>query len=336
MNARERLYARLRGEPADKVPNLNIVMLFAARYADIPYGKFCSDYRYLVEAQVKTAVDFGLDIMSTMSDPYRETFDYGADVVFQEDYLPLNRTPLVTDVSELGKIRRWDPLASVRMLDRIKAVGLFRSEVGNEYPVLGWIEGPWAEFTDLSTVSDAMLMAYDEPEAVQEAMDLIAQQAIDCAIAQVRAGADVIGMGDAAASLMSPAFYDEFLFGLHQKIIEAVHREGAITKLHICGDINGILPRMVDTGSDIVDIDYPVDFNRAISLSEGKCSICGHFNPTSVLLQGSVRDVESWVEYSLKNGNGRNLISAGCEVPKMTPCENLMAVDNYLKRQPAK
>lgn len=335
MNARERLYARLRGEQTDKVPNLNIVMLFAARYANIPYGKFCSDYRYLVEAQTRTAVDFGIDILSAMSDPYRETYDYGADVVFQEDYLPLSRTPLVEDVSDLSKIKRWDPLESVRMLDRIKAIELFRSEMGDEYPVLGWIEGPWAEFTDLSTVSDGMLLAYDEPEAVREAMELITQQAIDCAVAQVRAGADVIGMGDAAASLMSPAFYDEFLFDLHQKIIEAIHREGAITKLHICGDINGILPRMVDTGSDIVDIDYPVDFTKAISLSEGKCSICGHFNPTSVLLQGSVQDVEEWVEYSLKNGNGRNLISAGCEVPKMTPYENLMAVDNYLKKKPS-
>lgn len=333
MNARERLYARLKGEPVDKVPNLNIVMLFAARYAGIPYGKYCSDYRYLVEAQTKTTLDFGLDILSTMSDAYREVFDYGADVIFQADDLPLCKTPLVTDVDDLAKIKRWDPLTSVRMLDRIRAVELFRQEMGKEYPILGWIEGPWAEFTDLTTVSEGMMMTYDDPDAVKETMNLIADQAIDCAIAQVRAGADVIGMGDAAASLMSPDFYEEFLFPLHQRIFKAIHAEGAITKLHICGDINGILPMMVNTGSDIIDIDYPVDFDQAIALSKDKCSICGNFNPTEVLLQGSVTDVEQWVDYSLKHGDGRNLISAGCEVPKMTPYENLHAVDEFLKRE---
>ena len=77
MNSKERIYARLAGQPVDRIPNLNIVMLFAAQHAGIPYKKFCTDYRYLVEAQTRTAEDFGLDILSTMSDSYREVSDFG-------------------------------------------------------------------------------------------------------------------------------------------------------------------------------------------------------------------------------------------------------------------
>lgn len=38
MPHKDRLFARLEGKPVDRVPNLNIVMLFAAKYAGVPYS----------------------------------------------------------------------------------------------------------------------------------------------------------------------------------------------------------------------------------------------------------------------------------------------------------
>ncbi len=330
MTPRERLYARLKGNEVDKIPNLNIVMLFAAKYAGVKYGEFCRDYRKLVFAQMKTAEDFGLDILSVMSDPNREVADYGAEVTFVEDDLPVCREILVKEVEELSKIKKWDPLKSERMLDRIKAVQLFRELKGMEYPILGWVEGPFAEFTDLTGVSDGMLMLFDEPEAVEEAMEIIASQALDCAKAQIDAGADIIGMGDAAVSLVSREIFQEFIFPLEQKIVQGIHEYGGLVKLHICGNTNHILELMIETGADIIDIDYLTDYKTAIHMAAGKCSICGNFDPTSVLLQGNRGDVIEAVKSCIDQGDRTSLVSAGCEVPKMTPVENLKAVESVL------
>jgi len=331
MTPKERLFARLAGKPVDKVPNLTIVMLFAAKYAGVPYGQFCSDYRTLLEAQTKTAKDFGIDILSTMSDPYRECYDYGAEIRYQVDDLPVCEKPLLLEASDYRKLKAWDPLQSTRMLDRIRAIELFKKNDGDEYPILGWVEGAWAEFCDLATVSESMMMLYDEPEEVAAALTFITQQEIRCAQEQLRAGADIIGIGDAVASLISAAQYRERVMPFEKQIIDAIHLAGGKAKLHICGNINHLLPDMVNLGADIVDIDYMVQYDKAMEIAKGKCSICGHINPVGILLEGTVKEVEEITRFCLDHGTDTSLISSGCEVPKMTPVENLAAIDRVLR-----
>lgn len=331
MTPKERVMNRLEGKPVDKIPNFNIVMLFAAKHAGVQYGDFCFDYRKLVEAQYKTAVDFGIDILSTMSDPYRETHDYGVPIKRVEDDLPVCEGILIGDIDEMDKVKLWDPMTSTRMLDRILAVELFKKNYGDEYPILGWVEGPMAEFTDLATISEGMYMMFDEPDKVKEVMAVITQQAIRCALAQLEAGADFIGIGDAAASLISNEQYREFVMPLEAKIVEAVHKAGGKTKLHICGNINHILESMIETGSDVIDIDYMVDFETAIQLAGGKCSISGNLDPVEVILQSSVKSIREKTRFCMEKGGARSMFSGGCEVPKMTPPENLKAMDNELR-----
>ena len=202
MNAKERFEARLAGKPVDRIPNLSIVMLFAAQHAGIPYGQFVTDYRALAEAQLKAAEDFGLDILSTMSDPFRETSDFGAQLIYPNDDLPICPAPRIRDISEFSTLSLWDPCDSVHMLDRIRAVEVFSRSKKQEYPILGWVESPLVELCDLMTMQEGLAALIEEPEAAEEALDLLAEQAIRCALAQIEAGADVIGMGDAAASAL--------------------------------------------------------------------------------------------------------------------------------------
>lgn len=52
---------------------------------------------------------------------------------------------------------------------------------------------------------------------------------------RVEAGADIIGIGDAVASLISADMYERLVMPHEKQIIEAVHGLGARVKLHICG-----------------------------------------------------------------------------------------------------
>lgn len=331
MTPKERVYKRLVGQKVDKIPNLNIIMTFAARYIDVPYKKYVTDHRYLVEANIRCCQKFGIDMVSAISDPYRETHGFGANIIFPEDDVPKCTDYLLKDYSDIKKLKIVDPEKSERMKDRLEAIRLFRKELGDHYPILGWAEGPIAEATDLRGMSKIMTDIFDSPEFTQELLEICAQQSIIFSEAQVDAGADMIGIGDAAASLIGPGIYKDMVLSYEKRIIDAIHKKKARARLHICGNVSSILKYLPETGADIIDIDWMVDFRQANRLFEGKCSACGNFDPVSIMLNGSADDVRAAVLSCIEAGNSTTFIAAGCEIPKMTPIENMVQVDATLK-----
>lgn len=171
---------------------------------------------------------------------------------------------------------------------------------------------------------------YDEPEAVEDLLEICTAQAIRFAIEQIWAGADFIGIGDAAVSLIGPKAYMQFAMPYEKRIIEAIHQHGGKAKLHICGNITSILEFVAQTGADMVDVDSMVDFKSANEAFTGKCCACGNIDPVSVMLQGNTDQVRNTVLACVSAGNNHTFIAAGCEIPKMTPYENMDAFNNAL------
>ncbi len=204
MNSYERFMNRLQGKLVDRPPNFDIMMAFAVRYLDQPLLPYYQDYRVLVEANMAVMEDFELDIVQAISDPYRETHDFGAIIEFPEDDLPKSLIPLIAEPDDLKNLKPPDPYTSERMSDRLEAIRLFREKVGGEVPIMGWVEGGLAQATDLRGVSNLMMDLYDRPEWVLELLEQCVQVEIAFAEAQVEAGADIIGLGDAVASQVNP------------------------------------------------------------------------------------------------------------------------------------
>ena len=86
---------------------------------------------------------------------------------------------------------------------------------------------------------------------------------LEFARAQVEAGADLIGVGDAAASLVGPQIYEEFVRPYEQRLVDGLHAMGTRVRLHICGNIRRILPGIGSLGCDMVDIDSMVPLDQA-------------------------------------------------------------------------
>jgi len=331
MTPRERVFKTLKGETVDKLPNLNIIMTFAANYVGVPYKKYVTDYRYLVEGNIKCCDRFGIDMVSAISDPFRETYGFGANIIFPEDDVPKCTDFLLKDYSDINKLKVIKPGESVRMEDRLKAIEMYRTDVKDRYPVLGWVEGAFAEAADLRGVNQIMFDFYEEPGVLMELLEICNEQARLFAEEQIKAGADFIGVGDAAASLIGPQKYKEFVLPFEKELIKTIHKNGAKAKLHICGNITSILDIIADTGADMIDIDWMVDFREANRLFKGKCSACGNFDPVEIMLRGSVQDVRRAVEKCVADGNNTTFIAAGCEIPKLTTAENMLMVDEVLK-----
>lgn len=333
MTSHERVLAHLAGQPVDHLPLMPITMMFACDQIGAKYRDYCTDYRVLVEGQICTAEKFGFDYVNTMSDPAREAADCGAKVEYF-DHQPVaivEDEALLADKSTLAKLKIPDPLGGGRMTNGIKALTRFKEKLGQEKIIEGWVEGPIAEAADLRGINTVMTDFFDDPAFVRDLFEFVVQLELRFAREQVKAGADIIGIGDAAASLVGPQIYEEFVLPYEKKLVDGIHACGGRTRLHICGNTRRLLGGMGRLGCHIVDLDSlsPLaDARRAMGANQ---VLLGNVNPVTVLRNGNAEIVTAAIAECHHQAGARYIVGAGCEVPRDTPPENLRALCEYAK-----
>lgn len=306
-----------------------ILMHFAARFAGYSYGEFASDYRVLVESNLKCREEFGMDAVGVISDPYRETSAFGARVSFPAEAVPRCEDLLVRSVEDIKGLRNPDVLKSERTLDRIRAGEALRKAVGADVPVIGWVEGPLAESCDLAGVNEVLLKVFMEPDFVKRLIDKTMITAKDFARAQVEAGCDIIGVGDAICSQIDAENYRELVKDKHRELFTYIHSLGAKVKLHICGDITHLLEDISQVEPDIVDIDWMVDMDKAGEKLGEAIIRCGNLDPVAVIQDQPAQEIELGAKQLCQKERGRSFIlSGGCEITVNTPFENLKALQH--------
>ena len=331
MNSKERVYARINNKQVDQIPNLNILMFFAAKEIGVPYSEYCRDYRKLVHGNITCMRKYGIDAVSAISDPLRESADMGLKIEFPEDDVPHEKEFLIKEKSDLLKLKPVSPADGRRMTDRVMAVDLFKKEVGDEFPIIGWVEGCFAMAADLRGVNNFLVDLYEDLDFTTELLDICLEQAIQFARAQIAAGADFIGVGDAIASVAGPMAYQDLALPYEIRLLQAIKEAGGRTKLHICGNTTPFIELLPAKYCDILDVDWMVPMDKVSELYGDITCVNGNYDPVSVLLQGSEYDVISAVYSSIFDGGSKHTSSAGCEVPKHTPPENLLTVHDVLR-----
>src|ERR1019366_452389 len=286
---RERVIAMMEGRPTDRLPFMPITMMFAADRIGAKYSRYAKDHRVMAEAQLRVVEEFDIDSVSTISDPAREAADFGAEIEWFEDQPPalIETRSLLSDRARLRTLRPVDPLSGGRMHDRIQGVELLRRSVGNEKAVEGWVEGPCAEAADLRGINRLMLDFHDAPEFVHELFSFLIANALECARAQLAVGADHIGVGDAAASLVGPRIYETFVWPYEKKLVDGIHAAGGRVRLHICGSIRRILERVAKLGCEMVDVDYPVPMLEARARMGPDQVVAGNLDPVNTVRNGT-------------------------------------------------
>ena len=325
MTPKERIYAILKGDSYDRPAVTPILMAWAANFIRRTYRDYYLDGNVLVDAQLAVTRTFQLDQVSAISDPWREASAYGMEFNYPPDGVGQPKGVLIETRGDISKIEPFDINGAERTKQRIESVRKMAAEVGQTHSVLGWAEGPLAEYADLRGVENAMLDLIDAPDVFTEAGERIIQNQITFALAQIEAGADMVGIGDSAASLISPSMYAQLVLPLEQKLIAAIHEAGAAVKLHVCGDISNIVGDMAKSGTDIIDVDWMVPLAEAREHAGPDVTLCGNFNPAGVLLKGSPEEVAQEARDCLKAVPDKFILMPGCEVPPGTPEQNLRA-----------
>jgi MtaA/CmuA family methyltransferase len=333
MTLRDRVLAHLAGRPIDRLPVMPVTMMLAARTAGVPYAAYCRDYRVLVDAQVRTARRFGFDHVSCISDPTREASDFGATIQWFDDQPPaiVEERALLADPARIADLEPPDPLAGGRMTDRVAAARLFRETVGDEFLVEGWVEGPCAEAADLRGINTLMLDFYDDTAFVHRLLELATLTGLRFARAQVDAGVDIVGVGDAAASLVGPQIYQEFVRAYEQRLVDGIHAMGAMVRFHVCGNTRRIVGGLGSLGAEIVDVDYPVPLAEARAAVGPDQVLLGNLDPVRAVMDSTPAKIEAALGACHRDAGPRFIVGAGCEIPRGTPDENVDALAAYAR-----
>jgi uroporphyrinogen decarboxylase len=328
MNSYQRVISVIEGTTPDKLPNLNIIMQFAAREIGVSYREYSTDYRNIVRGNLACAEKYGIDCVTVMQGPMSEAHDLGAKVIFPEDGVPYSPEPLIRSHADVKALSPVGIPEGGTMENIVRAVERYASQVKGELSIIGWVEGCFAEAADLTGVTEflTLLADADEEGFIRDLLDLVLDQAVIFAKAQIAAGADIIGIGDAIASVAGPVCYRKLAREYEEKLLSAIRAAGAKTKLHICGNIAPFLADIPAEYCDIVDVDWMVPLAETAHVFGGRCAISGNYNPVSVLLYGSTADVDAAVRECASIAGLKHFTAAGCEVPRHTPSENLMQV----------
>jgi MtaA/CmuA family methyltransferase len=307
-----------------------ITMMFAARHIGARYGGYALDHEVLVEAQLKTATDFGFDHVSAITET-REAPDCGATIRMFDDQpfaIDEHRARLA-DKSDLMALPAPDPMSARHMRDRIEAILALREGVGGEKIVEGWVEGPCGAAADLRGINTLMLDFHDDPAFVRELFEYVVQVGLRFGRAQIMSGADVIGVGDPAASLVGPRLYEEFVWPYEKKLVDGLHALGARIRLHICGNTSRILSGIGRLGCDIVDIDSSVSLLEARETLGPDQVLLGGIDPVRVFQNGTSEQVASAIAECHAFAGPRYILGAGCEIPPDTPPTNLLELQRF-------
>jgi len=337
MRSIDRVRGLIAGKSIDHLPVQPMIMMFAAKHLGIPYIEYTKDGRKMAEAQGKVVRDFGIDCLMTCSDPAREVFDIAGEgsINWYEDQGPAicEERAALLDKSRLKTFRVPDPLGGGRMHDRIKGIEAMHQEFGGEVSIVGWVEGPLALGAELRGLTHVMTDFLDDPPFVNGLLDFAAEVAKVYAEAQIQAGADTIGMSDAAASMIGPHYYHEFLFPRQLRVVESIRKAHpeVIVRLHMCGNTNPLIAQMKHLPVQVFELDSPTNLAAARATLGPNLVILGNVSTVVDMLEGTPEHVYEASKSCHETCGRFHIVGTGCEMPPATPPENLQAMVRYAR-----
>ena len=252
---------------------------------------------------------------------------FGAGVSVSDDEVPSVKGRLINDF-EQAQALKVPAVSSGRTqiyIDAIKKA----TEVITDRPVFAGMIGPFSLGARLLDVSEIMMDCYDDPDMVHLVLDKVTQFLIEYAKAYKEAGANGIMMAEPVAGLLSPSLEEEFSSPYIKRIVDAVQDDSFAVIYHNCGDnVPEMLDSILSTGCAAYHFGNAVDMEKDIlSNVPSDVIVMGNIDPAGTLRMGTPEKVrEETLALLEKCSSYPNFVlSSGCDIPPMTPWENVDA-----------
>lgn len=252
---------------------------------------------------------------------------FGAEVTVSDDEVPTVKGRIINDMDDAEALG-IPQVGSGRTHLYIDAIKKACEEI-TDRPVLAGMIGPYSLAARLFDVSEIMMDCYDDPDMVHTVLEKVTAFLIEYAGAYKAAGADGVVIAEPVAGLLSPTLEEEFGSPYVKKIVDAVQSDEFAVIYHNCGDN---VPRMLDsiltTGCAAYHFGNAVDLEKdIINKVPADVVVMGNIDPAGVLRMGTPEKVrEETLALLNKCSKYPNFVlSSGCDIPPMTPWENIDA-----------
>lgn len=256
-----------------------------------------------------------------------EAESFGATVVVSDDEVPTVKGRIINDEDE-AKALVVPAVGSGRTalyIDAIKKA----SEWITDRPVLAGMIGPFSLAARLLDVSEIMMDCYDDPDMVHLVLEKVTEFLVSYAGAYKAAGANGIVMAEPVSGLLSPALEEEFSSPYVKKIVDAVQSDDFAVIYHNCGDnVAKMLDSVLSTGCAAYHFGNAVDMEKdIISQVPSDVIVMGNIDPAGTLRMGTPEKVrEETIALLEKCAKYPNFVlSSGCDIPPLTPWDNIDA-----------
>ncbi len=202
-------------------------------------------------------------------------------------------------------------------------------------------QGPFRLGWGLLASMEKMLMSYLlEPEFVHRLSRMITDYCLELLDMAIERGADWILLdGDLAFNagpLMSPKHYREFIMPYHADICELVHKKGRKIAKHSDGDIEPIIPALIEAGFDGIHPIQPqnMDIGKIKEKYGKQLCLLGNIDCAHLLVSGSESEVEQTVRETIETaapGGGYIISSSNSIHPEVKP-QNYIAMVKAAKK----
>ena len=183
---------------------------------------------------------------------------------------------------------------------------------------------------------DAILMNFlAEPDLVELVMDKVLACNMEIVRRAIRAGAEVIILGDDYASnkgpMMSPAVFAQFILPRLRRMVDLIHEEGALCVKHSDGNLYPILEMIVSAGPDGLNPVEPVagmTLSRTKQLVGDRVCLVGNIDCAHLLPHGTVDEVRAAVRQAIADAGpgGGFILSSSNSIHSSCSPRNFMAM----------
>ena len=319
---------------ADRKTALPILSFPSISLLGISVRELISDYKMQAKGMKMVADRTNSAAAVSLMDLSVEAECFGAQIRISDDEVPTVTGRLINDMDEAEALQ-VPKVGDCRTGLYIEAIRE-ASKMITDRPVLAGMIGPFSLAARLLDVSEIMVDCYDDPDMVHTVLEKCTTFLTEYAAAYKAVGANGIVLAEPVSGLLSPALEEEFSSPYVKQIVDAVQDDEFVLIYHNCGDNT---PRMLDSilsiGAAAYHFGNAVDMKEMLEKIPENELVMGNVDPAGVLRMGTPETVRN-VTLELMDRccfHKNFVISSGCDIPPLTPWENIdaffKAVDEY-------
>lgn len=283
----DRLIRALKGQPVDRPPVW--FMRQAGRYlpeyrevrSRVSFLELCRSPELALEVTLQPLDRFRLDAAIVFSDILPVLEAIGREISFEPGMGPRIHEPL-RDRAGLATLVRPDVAVA---LPHVPATLKMFREARPDTPILGFAGSPFTLLCYLvegQGSKDFKLtkrLLWEDPEAADQVLGLLADVVGDYLQSQIDAGAAAVQMFDTWAGVLSPPDWERWA---GRYAARALARVKGAPRLYFTRDSSPFLSRLHQTGADAFGLDWRVDLAPAREILGQDTPIQGNLDPIAL------------------------------------------------------